>query len=205
MGLCFSGHNVQGDSDCSSSGARTVKVITVSGDLREFRAPVTAAQVLRSGSSSSSSSSSVPSGFVCDSDRLYYDEFIQALDLEEELVGGQIYFVLPRSRLQQPLTASEMAGLAVKASLALQKADEKGGTRRRRRRKTRISPALHVNSEEFKVARAGEDVQANVKMVSRGRLGRRCPSRRLRNAVQSFRIRLSTIHEGVVYVDPDDF
>ncbi|KAI4374851.1 hypothetical protein MLD38_012796 [Melastoma candidum] len=98
---CFSGPYFQRDCDCSSSGARTVKVITVSGHLREFRIPVAAAQVLRSGSSSSSSSAALL--FICDSDRLYYDEFIQAPDLDEELVEGQLYFMLPRSSLQQPL------------------------------------------------------------------------------------------------------
>jgi hypothetical protein len=56
---------------------------------------------------SSSSSSSSPS-FVCNSDRLYYDDYIPVLDLDDQLQANQIYFVLPASKLRQRLTASDM-------------------------------------------------------------------------------------------------
>ncbi|CAL5384280.1 unnamed protein product [Camellia sinensis] len=57
--------------------------------------------------------------FVCSSDLLYYDEYIQALNGEYQLQPDQLYFVLPASKLQYPITASDMAALAAKASLAL--------------------------------------------------------------------------------------
>nr|GFB49671.1 hypothetical protein [Tanacetum cinerariifolium] len=53
--------------------------------------------------------------FVCNSDNLSYDQHIRALDAQHELDAGQIYFVLPVSKLRDRLSASEMAALAVKA------------------------------------------------------------------------------------------
>ncbi|GJT82655.1 secreted RxLR effector protein 161-like protein [Tanacetum coccineum] len=60
-----------------------------------------------------------PSFFVCNSDNLYQDQDIPSLDSEDELDAGQIYFILPKSMLARGLSASDMASLAVKASLAL--------------------------------------------------------------------------------------
>ncbi|GJZ08146.1 nucleotide-binding alpha-beta plait domain-containing protein [Tanacetum coccineum] len=60
-----------------------------------------------------------PSFFVCNSDNLYQDQAIPSLDSEDELDAGQIYFILPKSMLARGLSASDMASLAVKASLAL--------------------------------------------------------------------------------------
>ncbi|XP_024167929.2 uncharacterized protein LOC112174394 [Rosa chinensis] len=45
--------------------------------------------------------------------------FVTAVNGEEELQLGQLYFVLPVSWLNKPLQADEMAALAVRASLAL--------------------------------------------------------------------------------------
>ncbi|KAI4390034.1 hypothetical protein MLD38_002189 [Melastoma candidum] len=213
MGACFS---CEFDCDgCECPG--TVKVITIGGDLREYRVPVTATQVLRSGSWSASSSAAA-ARFVCCSDLLLYDEFVPALDPEEELVDGQIYFVLPGTRLKQRLTASDMAALAVKANLAIRKAEEKRGGRRKRR-ETRVSPSVEVKREvsssvsEYmsrpKKTGAGmescEEVQMKAKIMSRRsdsfRRLKKYPSQRLGKAMRSFRIRLSTIHEGTVDVD----
>ncbi|KAI8556093.1 hypothetical protein RHMOL_Rhmol05G0225100 [Rhododendron molle] len=47
--------------------------------------------------------------FVCNSDRLYYDDYIPALDAQDKLQANQICFVLPASKLQYCLTASDMA------------------------------------------------------------------------------------------------
>lgn len=115
-----------------SSGVKAmedmVNVITGKGELRQYTVPVAASQVLHSDTPSSSSSSSSTTDnndvgwFLCNSDSLYYEEYIKALDVEEELEGGQIYFLLPAAKLDYPLTASDMAALAVKASLALQHA-----------------------------------------------------------------------------------
>ncbi|KAI4339985.1 hypothetical protein MLD38_024867 [Melastoma candidum] len=213
MGGCFSYEFVCDDYGCPG----TVRVITIGGDLREYCIPVTAAQVLRSGSFSATSSAAA-ARFVCSSDMLLYDEFVPTLDPEEELVDGQIYFVLPGSRLRQRLTASDMAALAVKANLAIQKAEGKRG-KRQRRRETRVSLSTGVNrkassfiseyASQPKRTGAGtescDEVQMKAKMMSRRsesfRRLRKYPSRRLGKAMRSFKIRLSTIHEGTVDVD----
>ncbi|XP_028064373.1 uncharacterized protein LOC114267534 [Camellia sinensis] len=44
---------------------------------------------------------------------------VRALNGEYQLQPDQLYFVLPASKLQYPITASDMAALAAKASLAL--------------------------------------------------------------------------------------
>ncbi|KAG6706961.1 hypothetical protein I3842_06G008800 [Carya illinoinensis] len=118
MGVCFS--SVWGRE--SRASHPTAQIISVNGVLHEY----------------SSSSSSC---FVCNSDRLYYDDYIPALDGAEELLANQIYFVLPASKLQQQLTASDMAALAVKASVALQNSSKNNGNRRK---KARISPVVMV-------------------------------------------------------------
>lgn len=122
------------------------KVISMNGELHEYAFPLTVSHVLHLEVAAPPTSSST-GFFVCDSDRLYYDECIPALAPGEELVGNQIYFVLPGSRLNQRLTLPEMAALAVKASLALQEAEEKscGGHRRRRKASARISPVVEVS------------------------------------------------------------
>ncbi|KAL7244563.1 hypothetical protein ACSBR2_000026 [Camellia fascicularis] len=136
MGGCLSSID-KADSERGSgsgSGLPTSNVISANGDLHKYTIPVTVSQVLHmefptlppSPSSSSSSSNSISNSnwnsakfFVSSSDLLYYDEYIQALNGEYQLQPDQLYFVLPASKLQYPITASDMAALAAKASLAL--------------------------------------------------------------------------------------
>ncbi|KAF8014972.1 hypothetical protein BT93_H0692 [Corymbia citriodora subsp. variegata] len=206
MGLCFS-QDLEDDS--SAQSPRSARVISISGELHEYRIPFRVSQVLESERTSSSSSSSSSSGFVCSSDSLYYEEFIPALANEDELVQNQIYFVLPRSKLQHRLTASDMAALAVKATVAMQKASSRKGVGPQRRRKTQIAPFLVVNQRtvsdyrdinELEVKRGGNRLEKTAPAaLSRSgsvRKMQRQSSRRLKKAVRSFRIRLSTIEEG---------
>ncbi|KAF8022405.1 hypothetical protein BT93_F0057 [Corymbia citriodora subsp. variegata] len=204
MGGCFSQE--------AGDPSRTAKVISASGELHEYRVPISVSQVLHAEAYSSSSSPC----FLCNSDRLYYEELVPALRPDEQLSPDQIYFVLPESKLQQRVTAPDMAALAVKASVALQKVAGRGGGRRRR--KTQISPVLEVNfdgrahggdasndlryeSREFEVKKSFVvDVKA-VRGASLSRSGsmrkvQRVSSKRMKLAVRSFRMKLSTIYEG---------
>ncbi|XP_077231915.1 uncharacterized protein LOC143865277 [Tasmannia lanceolata] len=126
MGSCYS---TQTNDSVTPS---TAKVITLSGALQEFYLPVIVSQVLQLETTSC---------FLCNSDELNYEEYIPVLDHGKQLYPGQIYFVLPIARLRYPLTASDMAALAVKASLALAQMVKKSA----KGRKTRISPVLDVN------------------------------------------------------------
>ncbi|XP_075521076.1 uncharacterized protein LOC142554278 [Primulina tabacum] len=115
-----------------------------------------------------------------------------------QLDPDQIYFVLSMNKLKYRLAASEMAALAVKASIALDKVNI-----RRRRSKARISPVLVAEEHP----QANYQIQNKVSfdsplgVISRSgstRKMHRFSSRRAKLAVRSFRIRLSTIYEGSV-------
>ncbi|XP_077231918.1 uncharacterized protein LOC143865340 [Tasmannia lanceolata] len=126
MGSCYS---TQTNDSVTPS---TAKVITLNGALQEFYLPVIVSQVLQLETTSC---------FLCNSDKLYYDEHIPVLDHGEQLYPGHMYFVLPIARLKYPLTASDMAALALKASLALAQVANRSPSRD----KIRISPVLDVN------------------------------------------------------------
>ena len=203
MGGCFS-------SVRSQPAQPAAKIISVNGVLRDYPVPVNVSQVLESEDATASSY------FICNSDRLYYEDYIPTLDLDEELQANQIYFVLPVSKLQHRLTASDMAALAVKASVALQNASTKDG---HLRKKARISPVLVINQSVSSESNDGfgnygfgpnnmnKTLVINAK--SKGVVGaaglsqaasvrrlQRYSSKRAKLAVRSFRLRLSTIYEG---------
>ncbi|KAI4320886.1 hypothetical protein MLD38_034322 [Melastoma candidum] len=215
MGACTSRPDVVDPS-------RTAKVISVNGELHEYLVPATVSLVLRS-------ESAPPSGlFICNSDGLYYGERVQALAPGEELVRGQIYFVLPVSKLDGRLTAPEMAALAVKASLALRKVEERGagrGGHRRRRGKDsmRITPVVEVYEEggyqdnttirldrgysHDQIVNEGRGRNGNgggsnknkvARVGSLRRMTRVASTKRSKLGGRSFRMRLSTIQEGTV-------
>lgn len=196
MGSCFTKSEL-------IVAAPTAKVVSINGTLRQYSVPVFAYQVLEAEAASNSSSSGSTSFFLCNSDLLSYDDFIPPLDSDAQLSKDQLYFVLPKSKLQNRLTASDMAGLAVKASLALQNKDG-------RRKKARISPVFLLSqSPSESVARTGV-TKTNILGrtppplgYSRSRSVRKLQkyaSRRAKLAVRSFRLGLSTIYEGTAVV-----
>lgn len=130
MGSCFSSTNTEFHPRSPSA-----KVVSINGDLKEFPVPVTVYQVILQLDSSSNPC------FLCSSDALYFDELVTALKMDYQLEANQLYFILPMSKLERPLTASDMAALAVKASEALKKSSySKDG--HRVKKKARISPVL---------------------------------------------------------------
>ncbi|XP_075633830.1 uncharacterized protein LOC142606350 [Castanea sativa] len=101
-------------------------------------------------------------------------------NLNDELEANQIYFVLPVAQLQQRLTMSDMATLAIKFSVALQSASR-------------------IDSHCCKKARIlGVLVLVDYLELVPGSIKKlqRFTSRRAKMAVCSFRHRLSTIYEG---------
>ncbi|KAF8015505.1 hypothetical protein BT93_H1122 [Corymbia citriodora subsp. variegata] len=115
MGICHS-------SEPASAVVDTAKLILQDGRLQEFDCPVRVSRVLQGCD---------PACFICDSDDVGFDGVVSAVDGDEELRPGQLYFALPLSRLKRPLEAKEMAALAVKASSAMER---KGCGRKRGRR-----------------------------------------------------------------------
>ncbi|XP_057793736.1 uncharacterized protein LOC131010297 [Salvia miltiorrhiza] len=197
MGGCISS-----GSDHSIHQKPCATVISVGGELRRYPLPVTVSQVIQFEASAPNSV------FLCDSDRLYFDDYIPRLDAAEELEPDQIYFVMPASRLQQRLAASDMAALAVKASVAFNDFNP------RRSRKSRISPVLvaeedpqsthqiKINSNSYVHAKnARKASSGGVSRSSSVRKLHKYSSRRAKLAVRSFRIRLTTINEGSVLLN----
>ncbi|CAI9775489.1 unnamed protein product [Fraxinus pennsylvanica] len=130
---------------------------------------------------------------------------------EDALEESQIYFVLPKTKLPYRLSASDMAALAVKASVALDKMNAaSASSTNRRKRKARISPVMVLDQNIEKKSFVNNN--NTMKPSTSARLGvsrsnsvkklQRYSSRRAKMAARSFRIRLSTIHEGSVAYAP---
>ncbi|XP_027149599.1 uncharacterized serine-rich protein C215.13 [Coffea eugenioides] len=248
MGSCFSSSSSSGVAAAASlarhhksNSTPPAYVVSVNGDLRHYSTPITASQVLDSETSSSSSSSSSTSSitsptssssatlfFLCNSDSLYFDQFIPALRPKDQLDPSQIYFLLPLSKLRYKLSASDMAALAVKATLALQTATTSillkptnnpppppttRSTRnhKHKRNPSRISPLLLVRHQhEDDHAQPPPPLLQHINNHTRNKhqtllsstprptVLQRLSSRRAKMAVRSFRIRLTTISEGSV-------
>ncbi|CAI9264133.1 unnamed protein product [Lactuca saligna] len=179
MGACLSS---AGDSVHNSSSAF---VISVDGDLCSYPTPIFVSEVLRFEKSSTF--------FLCNSDDLYYDQYINALDLEYQLDAAQIYFILPKTMLGRRLSASDMAALAVKASLALD-SNSNADSHKRNNNKARISPLVLMETTG-----ANENKNVGSLRMSSSRSIRKLSkrsSKKARLGVGSFRLVLSTIYEN---------
>ncbi|KAK4351741.1 hypothetical protein RND71_027259 [Anisodus tanguticus] len=195
MGACLSSSSTMIDQKQASSAY----MISTNGELRQYTVPINVSQVLQSEMPSHAS-------FICNSDRLYLHDFIPCLDSEYQLLPGQIYFVLPASKLQYRLSASDMAALAVKASAALEdlnKSNRRNFKKLRKSKKSnsRISPMLlqvEDESRDYSQSQSNNRTTLGVSMRSASvRKLQRLSSRRAKMAVRSFR-KLMTIQEGSV-------
>ncbi|KAF4380670.1 hypothetical protein F8388_017024 [Cannabis sativa] len=93
-----------------STTAATAKVINaVDGRLHEFPTPIQAKQI----------TSKNPNFFLCSAETMSVGACLIRAAEEEELQSGQIYFLLPESRAQKPLSLPDLCSLAITASSAL--------------------------------------------------------------------------------------
>ncbi|XVF00638.1 hypothetical protein REPUB_Repub04eG0018200 [Reevesia pubescens] len=100
MGICNS---------CESTSVVTAKLILQDGRLQEFSNPVKVSHILQRN----------PNCFICSSDDMDFDSTLCAIDEDDQLQLGELYFALPLSWLNSPLQAEEMGALVTKASQAL--------------------------------------------------------------------------------------
>ncbi|WOK99194.1 hypothetical protein Cni_G07906 [Canna indica] len=126
MGICNSCDAL------SAADSATAKLVLQDGKLQEFARPVMVSRVLER----------EPTCFLWDADDMVFDGFVSAVDAEDELRPGQLYFLLPISMLRRPLHAGEMAALAVKASAALGGCGKPATRERRLRRPAWQCPRL---------------------------------------------------------------
>ncbi|XP_074557049.1 uncharacterized protein LOC141813035 [Curcuma longa] len=119
MGICSSceATAVAAAAGGGGAAATTAKLVLLDGRLQEFPRPVKAGHVLQK----------QPSCFLCSADDMEFDDYVSAVDAEDELQLGQLYFLLPVSMLRRRLHGDEMAALAVKASAALMSSGGAGG------------------------------------------------------------------------------
>ncbi|RLN35462.1 uncharacterized protein C2845_PM03G01740 [Panicum miliaceum] len=157
----------------STAAVATAKVVNLDGSMAQFAGPVTAREALLElsrgeggGRRAASSSPSTPPRFLCSSDGLGFDAPARALTADEALRPGQLYFALPAPMLRWPLSASDMAALAVRAATALaveaglaagglspqrrtkQGAAVDGKGRRRRQSTARVAPLLVASGKD---------------------------------------------------------
>ncbi|KAE8654106.1 hypothetical protein F3Y22_tig00117056pilonHSYRG00891 [Hibiscus syriacus] len=197
MGTCFSSEELMSE----STHHATAHVVSVNGDLHRYNLPVFVSQVLHAETASSSSSSDI---FLCNSDSLSYEEYIPALDVDDQLQANQMYFVLPILKLQHRLASKDMAALAVKASLAMENDSKNYSNRRKKARISPVTVAAAYQSPSDSVgpgAKSFSKPQPRQPGMSRSgsiRKFQRYTSRRAKLAVRSFKLRLSTIYEGSV-------
>lgn len=88
---------------------KVAMVIHINGKLQEFRQPITAGEILVQN----------PDLFLCSSEAMNVNSLVPQLAKDEILQLGQLYFLLPVSKLQTPLSLQDMCVLAVKANTAL--------------------------------------------------------------------------------------
>ncbi|KAJ4811237.1 HTH-type transcriptional regulator [Rhynchospora pubera] len=135
MGSCYSAY-----SDEMADVLPTAKVITIDGSLREYSVPTKVTEVLDEKHAAT---------FLCLLDELYLDRGIPALESHDWVELNQIYFILPRSMLDQPLKGQDMAALAIKASLALAGALEKSYGKAGSKRDIQVMPLHELDDQTF--------------------------------------------------------
>ncbi|XP_047314456.1 uncharacterized protein LOC124917975 [Impatiens glandulifera] len=112
MGMCVSSESPtrkQNDLKSSPTAKRSVVVIDLDGHLQEFNNPIRACHVL----------SKNQNGFLCSSETLNVGTRAEMVTDEEELVPGNIYFLMPLSKSDSLLTLEELCYMAIKASKVL--------------------------------------------------------------------------------------
>ncbi|KAM3377063.1 hypothetical protein P3S68_009476 [Capsicum galapagoense] len=112
MGICTSSSLMTKQSGRSIMNLlvnKVAMVIQINGKLQEFRQPITAGEILVQN----------PNFFLCSSEAMNVNSLVPQLAKDEMLQLGQLYFLMPISKLQTPLSLQDMCVLAVKASTAL--------------------------------------------------------------------------------------
>ncbi|CAN6230682.1 unnamed protein product [Urochloa humidicola] len=130
----------------AASPAPPIRVIAADGSLKELPAPsplvTTVSDVLGLDDAGGDTVVASTSFFMCNADALYFNEHPPALSPGDLLQPGQMYFVLPAAELLgRPLSAADMAALAVRASAALASSS---GDKPRRRGSKRKKKAVRV-------------------------------------------------------------
>ena len=88
----------------------TTKVIHENGRVQEFKNSIKASYIL----------SRNPNYFLCSSESMYIGSYAPQVPVDDNLQLGQIYFLMPSSKSQVPISLKDLCSMAVKASATLQ-------------------------------------------------------------------------------------
>ncbi|KAJ3677683.1 hypothetical protein LUZ60_003407 [Juncus effusus] len=172
MGSCLSA-----SAEIAYNQSSTAKVITINGVLIEYSSASMVSEVLVSNTHNNTSAGA----FICSSDELYFDAYIPVLPHHTWLELDQIYFILPLSMLHRPLSAQDMASLALKASLALADSvldNVPSQIRGRKRMVHQVAPIRELDDQIFNTTvTVGPTHSRKIKKGS----GKRAPLRGRRN------------------------
>ncbi|KAG5526563.1 hypothetical protein RHGRI_032744 [Rhododendron griersonianum] len=108
MGICASSQ-ITGRGGGIMKWPPTAMVVDLDGGLQEFRKPIRAGKIL----------SQNPNCFLCSSETMFVASHVPHVPNNEELQLGTIYFLIPTSKSQTPLSLQDLCALAIKASSAL--------------------------------------------------------------------------------------
>ncbi|OMO84203.1 hypothetical protein COLO4_22167 [Corchorus olitorius] len=112
MGACASSTSNSKSGKAASITTRTsAKVVHIDGRVQEFRQPIQAKNII----------SQNPNCFLCSSESMSIGTCVPQVPDDEELQPGQVYFLLPLSQSDKPLSLPELCALAIKASSGLGK------------------------------------------------------------------------------------
>lgn len=106
MGSCASNLNA------SKSGNKSTIVVNIvhsNGKLQQLKEPIKAWHVL----------SQNPNHFLCSSETMYVGSYLLSVPPNQELQLDHIYFLLPLSKSNVPLSLQDLCSLAIKANTAL--------------------------------------------------------------------------------------
>ncbi|KAL3538931.1 hypothetical protein ACH5RR_002297 [Cinchona calisaya] len=114
MGQCVSSHMITRQGGILVNLLPSAaQIIHWNGRLQEFWHPIKAGEIL----------SQNPNCFLCSSETMNVNSFPHQMAKDEELQLAQLYFLMPISKLREPLTLQDLCKLAVKASKELNDSD----------------------------------------------------------------------------------
>ncbi|XVF15679.1 hypothetical protein REPUB_Repub09cG0175900 [Reevesia pubescens] len=106
-----SGKAVVGGSSTIKIPSTAAKVVHIDGRVQEFMQPIQAKNIICQN----------PNCFLCSSESMSIGSSVPQVADDEELQPGTIYFLLPVSQSDKPLSLPDLCSLAIKASSGLAK------------------------------------------------------------------------------------
>ncbi|KAI5661008.1 hypothetical protein M9H77_20331 [Catharanthus roseus] len=116
MGLCASSQIISRQNGRFFNFPYTIMIIQLNGNLQELKKPVIKAREILTQN---------PNCFICCSETMNVGSIPIPIAEDDELQAGQLYFLMPISKSQFPLTLQDLCTMAIKASKALNLSEDR--------------------------------------------------------------------------------